>query len=371
MRIVHCFRSPIGGLFRHVLDLAAEQSRMGHDVGILADNLAEDQLTAMHFERVNDLMSLGVTRTPMGRQPGVGDLIATKTVFKNTRHLDLDVLHGHGAKGGLYARLAARALRSTGQRVRAFYTPHGGSLHFDPASLEGKLYLNVERQLERFTAGLIFESGFACNAYIARVGTPTTAYRVIHNGLGPDDFSPITSRANASDLLFIGMLRDLKGVEVLLNAIAELRQERPITATIVGSGPDSDKFKQQCARLQLNDCVTFTGELPVKEAFSLGRLKVIPSLKDSFPYIVLETAAAGIPMVATSVGGIPEMVLGTDTELIEAGSVTALTSAIRSALVDPEAASERTARLRAHVQKTFTISAMTSSVLDFYTTAAP
>lgn len=369
MRILHCFRSPIGGLFRHVLDLAAEQSRMGHDVGILADNLAEDQLTAMHFDRVNDLMELGVTRTPMGRQPGVGDLIAAKTVFKNARQLDLDVLHGHGAKGGLYARLATRALRATGQRVRAFYTPHGGSLHYDPATLEGKLYLNVERQLERFTAGLIFESGFACHAYKARVGTPTTAYRVIHNGLGPEDFSVVTPHSTATDLLFIGMLRDLKGIEVLLNAIAELRHERPITATIVGSGPDSEKFKQQCTRLQLDDCVTFTGELPAQEAFPLGRLMVIPSLKDSFPYIVLETAAAGIPMVATCVGGIPEMVLGTDTELIQAGSIAALASAIRAAIADPATASERAMRLRAHVQKTFTISAMTSSVIDFYATA--
>lgn len=369
MRILHCFRSPIGGLFRHVLDLAAEQARMGHDVGILADNLAEDQLTAMHFDRVKDLMTLGVTRMPMGRQPGVGDLLATSTVFKNARRLDLDVLHGHGAKGGLYARLATCALRATGQSVRAFYTPHGGTLHYDPATLEGKLYLNVERQLERFTAGLIFESGFACTAYKTRVGTPTTAYRVIHNGLGPEDFTPVTPRSSATDLLFIGMLRDLKGVEVLLNAIAELRQERPITATIVGSGPDGETFMQQAARLQLNHFVKFTGEMPVQDAFPLGRLMVIPSLKDSFPYIVLETAAAGIPMVVTSVGGIPEMVSGTDTELVQAGSVPALTGAIRRAIADPEAASERATKLRVHVQKTFTISAMAASVIDFYQTA--
>ena len=92
-------RAPVGGLFRHVLDLAAEQARRGHDVGILADSNAGDRLTSPKFDSVSPLLTLGILRTPMSRNPGLGDLQALRSVRAHARTLDLDVLHGHGAKG--------------------------------------------------------------------------------------------------------------------------------------------------------------------------------------------------------------------------------------------------------------------------------
>ena len=60
MRILHCLRAPVGGLFRHVLDLAAEQARRGHAVGILADSNAEDRLTSPKFASIAPLLQLGI-----------------------------------------------------------------------------------------------------------------------------------------------------------------------------------------------------------------------------------------------------------------------------------------------------------------------
>jgi glycosyltransferase involved in cell wall biosynthesis len=366
MRILHTLRAPVGGLFRHVLDLAAEQAWRGHDVGILADSTAEDALTATKFAALAPKLTLGIARVPISRQPGLGDLSAVRAVHAHAKTLNLDVLHGHGAKGGAYARIAALSLRARGQNVKSFYTPHGGSLNFKPGTLEQRALLMVERGLEAMSSGLIFESAYAARIYRTRVKAKGAPQRVIPNGLTTADFTPAMPGPGASDLLFVGELRTIKGVDVLLGALAELKSERPVTATIVGSGPDAEMLKAMATRLGLDGLVTFAGAIPVRQAFALGRIMVVPSLAESFPYVVLEATAAGLPLVSTNVGGIPEIVAETDTPLIEAGSVGALAHAIRSTLADPQGAARRATRLRAKVQSKFTVAAMTDAILDFY-----
>lgn len=366
MRILHCLRAPVGGLFRHVLDLAGEQAARGHEVGILADSNAENALTAKYFAAIAPAMALGITRLPMSRQPGLGDLSAARAVTTHARALGLHVLHGHGAKGGAYARLARRALRREGQAVKAFYTPHGGSLNYAPGSLQSKVFLGLERLLERMTDGLIFESAYAARVYRDRVGAGPAPERIIPNGLQPADFFEPVLRAGASDVLFIGELRAIKGVNYLLEALARLNREQRITATLVGAGPDRAALEAESARLGLGGTVTFTGALPAREAFTHGRIMVVPSLAESFPYVVLEAAAAGLPLVSTSVGGIPEIVAGTDTPLIPAANAEALATAIADAIQHPETALARAARLKANVAAKFTVAGMTQDVLGFY-----
>jgi glycosyltransferase involved in cell wall biosynthesis len=369
MRILHCLRAPVGGLFRHVLDLASEQARCGHAVGILADSNAEDRLTAVKFASIAPLLQLGIKRTPMSRQPGLGDLQAYRTVLAHACGLDLDVLHGHGAKGGAYARLASRTLKRQGQRVKAFYTPHGGSLNYNPGSLQSHMFLNVERALERYTSGLIFESAYASRVYAERIHTPAVPQRVVPNGLQPADFTLAQHSPTATDIVFVGELRPIKGIEFLIDALADLNKTGSVTATIVGSGPDADILKSKVAQLGLAQKITFTGALPAKDAFNLGRIMVVPSLAESFPYVVLEAAAAGLPLISTNVGGISEITADTDTQLIEAGNASALVTSIRETLANPEAAHAKAERLRENVKRKFTVAGMTGAILSFYALA--
>ena len=365
MRILHCLRAPVGGLFRHVLDLAEEQANRGHDVGILADSNAEDRLTSSKFAAIAPKLTLGVARIPMRRQPGLGDLAAVRAVRRHAAKLDLDVLHGHGAKGGAYARLAARSLSVRGRSIKSFYTPHGGSLNLKPGSLEQRVLMMVERGLESVTAGLIFESAHAARTYRARIRAEGAPQRIIPNGLRGADFATANPSDEATDVLFVGELRDLKGVDILLEALARLK-ERAVTATIVGSGPDEAKFKAMCSTLGLDDLVRFTGALPIRDAFALGRVMVVPSRAESFPYVVLEAAAAGLPLIATNVGGIPEITAGSDTNLIEPENVGALAETLTAALDRPDLALARAARLKSAISKKFTVAAMTDAVLNFY-----
>ena len=222
LRIIHCFRAPVGGLFRHVLDLSGEQAARGHDVGYVIDSTVADALTEGRLAKATGHLKLGITRIAMGRLPGPRDLATSRAVRDTARELRVDVLHGHGAKGGAYARLAGRDLRLDGRNVATFYTPHGGSLHYPLVSPQGLAYTAVEKFLARYTDGVIFESDFIRRVYDQRVGSGRVPERVIPNALHPGDFTPHQPNANAADFLFIGELRQLKGVDVLLQALARL-----------------------------------------------------------------------------------------------------------------------------------------------------
>ena len=367
LRILHVMRAPVGGLFRHVLDLSSEQAKRGHSVGIVADSTSADALTVQRLSDIAPQLRLGLSLVPMSRQPGVGDGVTVRKVVKVARALDLDVLHGHGAKGGAYARLAKAWLSTRGgKRVRAFYTPHGGSLHYKPGTAAGTVFMALERVMARMTDGLIFESDFARRAYARLAGEGGPPLRVIPNGLRPEDFVMRPLADDAAEFLFIGELRHLKGVDVLLDAVSRLATDKLVRAVIVGGGPESEAYKARARELGLGDIVTFPGAMPAASAFPLGHCLVVPSRAESFPYVVLEAGAAGKPLIATNVGGIPEIVAGTQTALIEAGSVDALAAAMETVLSDTQASSARAEELRRKVQSTYTVEAMTDAVLAFY-----
>lgn len=366
LRILHVMRAPVGGLFRHVLDLAGEQARRGHYVGIVADGTSADSLTVKRLSAIEPKLRLGLSLISMKRQPGIGDISAVRSVAKIARAMDLDVLHGHGAKGGAYARLAKTSLSVRGHRVKAFYTPHGGSLHYKPGTAAGNVFRILERIMGMMTDGLIFESDFAREAYARLAGQGGPPRRVIPNGLRPEDFDARPTNPDAANFLFIGELRALKGVDVLLQALAKIIPANPVRAVIVGGGPDAVEFKALAHRLGLDAHVIFPGAMPAPDAFPLGHCLVVPSRAESFPYVVLEAGAVGKPLIATRVGGIPEIVAGTGIELIEAGSVDALARALTQTLADPNGALARGQELREIVKRKFTVEAMTDAVLGFY-----
>ena len=366
LRIIHCFRAPVGGLFRHVLDLSGEQAARGHDVGYVIDSTVADALTEGRLAKATGHLKLGITRIAMGRLPGPRDLATSRAVRDAARELRVDVLHGHGAKGGAYARLAGRDLRLDGRNVATFYTPHGGSLHYPLVSPQGLAYTAVEKFLARYTDGVIFESDFIRLVYDQRVGSGRVPERVIPNALHPGDFTPHQPNANAADFLFIGELRQLKGVDVLLQALARLAAGRQVKAVFVGAGPDAAALKAMAQELKLDGLVDFPGAMPAQAAFSLGRSLVVPSRAESMPYIVLEAAAAAMPLLATNVGGIPEIVNGTDTPLMPPGNIDVLARAMQSFLNEPDAALARANRLKTAVANRFTIERAAGEVLAFY-----
>lgn len=365
-RVLHCLRAPVGGLFRHVRDLAREQVRRGYEVGVLCDDRATDSLTEERLAELDAAITLGVHRTSMTRGLGLSDFSAFLATRRLIQELEIDVAHGHGAKGGAHARLAARSLRRKGRAVTTIYTPHGGTLNYRLGSAASKLFLALERQLVTATDAFVFESAYAQRLFNEHVGLGTTREQVIFNGLLPDEFKRLELAEDATDLLFIGELRPIKAVDRLLLAIAEVRKKIRVTATIVGDGAERETLEALAMELGLEDAVRFVGAKPARVAFTMGHVVVVPSLKESFPYVVLEAAAAAIPLVSTDVGGIPEITDGTDTRLIAADDVAALADAIAEVVGEPTAAAARAERLRDRVAANFTVDLMTSEICALY-----
>jgi len=369
LRILHCLRAPIGGLFRHVYDLVKGQAELGLKVGVICDSETGGADAARALARLADFCALGVARVPMPRHIRPGDFKSYRQVKHLAASLDVDVLHGHGAKGGTYVRLAARGLKSKGRRVGAFYTPHGGSLHHAPTTMTGRIYVQAERRLAPLTDGLIFESLFAARRFSEFIGKPACPVCIVPNGLYPHEFYEPCLADNASDFVFVGELRPLKGVDIMLAALAAQRTVYPATAVIAGTGPDENDFKRLAQKLGIEDKVTFAGSLPARTAFARGRCVVVPSRAESFPYVVLEAAAAQMPLIATEVGGIPEIVEGTDTPLIRPGDIAALAQQMRAFLTHPKPFLGRAIQLQRHVAKRLTVERMTREIVDFYISA--
>ena len=360
-RILHVLRAPIGGLFRHVIDLAGEQAARGHAVGIVADSSTGDARAAEILADLAPKLVLGLTRVPMSRDVGPRDFAAARHVSVRAQVSDADVLHGHGAKGGAYARLAR------GSAMRA-YTPHGGSLHYTWGSPVGAVYLALERLLKPRTDLFLFESEYGRKTYESKLGAPHGVVRVVHNGVRNEELEPVEPESDAVDFIYVGEMRRLKGVDVLLAALALLAAEGwNGNAILYGAGPDRAKFESRAAALGLAHQVHFHEPQPARLAFRTGRVLVVPSRAESLPYIVLEAAAAGIPLAATKVGGIPE-IFGPDSDaLVPPENAAALAAAMRAAIGDE--AGPRTARLHARIASSFTVPMMTEQILNAYEAA--
>ena len=168
LRIAHVFRAPLGGLFRHVVDLAIEQAARGHEVGVFFDSGGLCERVDEALARIPGGLALGVGTCPIHRNPGVHDVFAFARFSAWLRQARPDVVHGHGSKGGVYARLSALS-GTPGAPIRA-YTPHGGSFNYRPGSWPHRLYMGVERIVASSTDVFLFESAYIAGRFDQYVG---------------------------------------------------------------------------------------------------------------------------------------------------------------------------------------------------------
>jgi glycosyltransferase involved in cell wall biosynthesis len=362
LRILHATRAPVGGIFRHILDLANGQADRGHEVGIIADSLTGGERASQALAEIAPRLKLGVHRIAIHREPRPTDALVWAHFMRMIQRLKPDVLHGHGAKAGAFVRLRKRSAHA----IRV-YTPHGGSLHYKPDSFKGQIYGRLERALMNSTDLFLFESAFARETYQRTIGIPKGLVRCVFNGVTADEFDSVSRAPDATDVVYVGEFRQIKGADILVDAVARLHADgRPVTLTLAGDGEETAALKAQVERLGLISAVRFIGHVKARHGFAQGKLLVVPSRGDSMPYVVIEAGAAGIPMVAANVGGIPE-IFGPFTDALFAPNIgAAVADAIETAMEDPEAAQTRARALRERIFQQFSQKAMVEGVLAGY-----
>jgi len=371
LRIVHVMRAPVGGLFRHVLDLSGAQARAGHSVGLIVDAETGGARAETALAQLAPLLALGLRRVAMKRLPHWSDPLVAFRISKILDALAPDIVHGHGAKGGLYARLPAiiPAFPRAPRAVARVYTPHGGSLHFHPTTLVNRALIFVERALEGVTDLIPFESDFARRRFIANIGLTRARAVVAHNGVTEGEFLPLAPAPDAADFLYVGEWRRLKGIDTLLEALARLntRGGRLFRLALVGGGPDEAVLRALAASLGVSEAVSFSPPMEARAAFRLGRVVVVPSRAESLPYIVLEAVAAHRPVVATNVGGIPEIFGPQAHRLVPDDNPARLAEAmLAAAALEPAAMAALTQEMADFVRASFSVIRMVEIIVTAY-----
>jgi glycosyltransferase involved in cell wall biosynthesis len=362
LKILHMLRAPLGGLFRHVVDVTKGQVERGHRVGLVVDSTTGGANADAVLAELAPRLALGILRIPITRELNPRDFAALWTISRHIKALSPDVLHGHGAKGAALARLTP----SVPNAIRA-YTPHGGSLVYSPNTIKGRFYRTLEQVLNPRTDLFLFESTYIADLFRTVISKPCGLVRVVRNGISESEFETITQRSDATDIVCVGELRPVKAMDVLIEAIAILgRSGRKVTATIAGEGPDSQKLRDQAKQLGLDRQIRFIGHCPARTAFSMGRMLVMPSRAESLPYVALEAAAAGVPIIANDVGGVHEIFGPDAARLIAPDDLGALIGAITAALTDPDDIHRLAEALRLRVRSEFSLSTMVECNLAAY-----
>lgn len=366
LRIVHCFRSPIGGIFRHVRDLAIEHSKAGHQVGIVCDSTTGGAFEDALFDEIRPHLALGLIRIPINRSITPSDARAFWSSYKKIKSLQPNVLHGHGAKGGAIARLIGSILRANRYCVARIYSPHGGSLHFG-AGLPSRTIFMLERVLERMGDATVFVCDYERQTYVTKIGKPTHRTAVIYNGIEASEFIPPKMAAKPKDFEYVGMLRDLKGADIFVRAFAAAERivGRPLSALMIGDGPDEQKYRQMMVELGLGRRITMMPAMKQRQAFTLARTLVVPSRAEAMPYIVLEAVAAGKSVIASRVGGIPEALGLSNPALASPGDWQQMGQIMAASITDPNWKQSTEPDLR-QFRETFSSETMGRKMLSLY-----
>lgn len=358
MNILHAVRVSTNDRLRRVLTLMEGQVARGHRVGLVAEASGFEDAVEI-LQKFETKLLLGLNWVPVGRYGVLRDVATWRSVLSRVRKLDLDVVHGHGTKGGAYARLIR------GRRAVRAYTPYRGG-----GRLDGAISAQLERLLLRRTELFLFQSAWLRDAFRSTVGKGVSIERIVHEGVADSDFRPIELAPDATDLIFSGALRRTAGVHILIEAIRLLAADgRPVPVTMAGEGPERTALRTQASRCGLGHLVRFIGGMSARQACAHGRVLIAPSLSEPFPEGLLEAAAAGMPIVTTNVGGISEIFGSERGRLIPPGDAPGLARAIAASLSDLPAAAAAARIVQAQVRARFTADAMVEQVLKGYADA--
>ena len=248
--------------------------------------------------------------------------------------LNLSHLHNHFSNSSCSVAMLAAQLGG----FTFSFTMHGPAEFYEPK------YWRIDEKIRRalFVACI---SNF-CRSQ-AMVFAPQDCWEklhIVHCGVDPADFRSSgadRSPGDGSQLLFVGRLAGVKGLPILLDAVARLRLDHPaIKLTVAGDGPDREKLKDQARRSGIEANVVFLGyqsQQQVRELLTRTDVFVMASFAEGVPVVLMEAMAAEVPVVATQIAGVPELVEnGVSGFLVPPGDPVALAQKVEQLLLDKQ-----------------------------------
>jgi glycosyltransferase involved in cell wall biosynthesis len=289
------------------------------------------------------------------------DLLGLIELFRLCRRLRPDIVHAHSSKAGALGRLAAAL---AGVPIRVF-TVHGWAFGAY-GGLQGRCYLWLERWLSRLTTSVVCVAAAVRELGLtARACDPGQSV-VIHNAVDVTSFAPIRRRSDPPRIISVGRFAFPKDFSTLASALARIQPD--YRAVLVGDGPDLPQVRAALGRQGLAPRVELLGaRRDVHDLLAASDVFVLSSRSEGFPVSILEAMAAGLPVVASDVGGVAEAVVDGETGLIvPAGDAAALAGALERLLEDPGLRRRFGERGRERARRLFDVETFRVAHLELY-----
>ena len=373
----------MGGSAQNTLLTALNHDPHRYRVILIKGSTRESAMTPAEINFLDDKLvnaktqSLQVINLPslVRRISPSKDLKAFVSLYLCIRRLRPDIVHTHTSKAGILGRFAAWLAHVP----IIVHTPHGHVFYGHFSHTLSRLFLWLERLLGRITHHQIALTPREGKDYLQLGVLKPASISIIHSGVDLNRFQQgkkQSSRkrdelgipANSLVVGFVGWLLPIKGVGFLMQAMAGVVQKHPRSMLVlVGKGEKEQELRKQADNLALTDKVIFLGWRPdVEEILPSFDLVALPSLNEGMGRVLVEAMAAGLPIVASQVGGIPDLVKHNKNGLlVPPEDATALELAI-SSLLDDDIKRKRMGDAGRKMCRLYSVEAMAAQIDDLY-----
>ena len=383
VRCLHVVREMQGGMLTHVATLLKGLASAGAEPAVAGPAATLDRLRRRLGELGVEPAACRWWEAPLrdGLRP-VDDLRARRALREAVQCLQPAVVHAHGLKAATVAAWACGGGprgHGPGRRPRLVCSVHG-PLPAGTPGWRGRWRAALARRSLSVADRVIAVSGSLAAQLAGWLGSGWVdgRLRVIPNGLDPSWWAPngttgparAAGRAAGRQWLVatcMARLTRVKGVDLLLQAATLLEPGLPLRIWVAGDGPDRCRLAAEVRRLGLGRRVRLLGFVPdARRLWERSDLAIIPSAAEGFSYAALEAMACGLPVVATAVGGLVELLEGGCGELVPPGSPEALAATLERLVRRPGLRQELGRKARRRALERYRGDAMVASVLEVY-----
>src|SRR3954471_5045844 len=342
-------RLNMGGPALHVAYLTAGLRERGYDTTLVAGTLARGEDSMAFVAEARDVHTIRIDE--LGREISpLRDLLATVRLARLIRRERPDILHTHTAKAGTVGRVAA-LLAGRRRPAIVVHTFHGHVLRGYFGPFRSRLFRLLERWLASQSTALIAVSPQVRDDLVALGVAPKERFAVIRLGIELDERVAGTENGRRESRRYLGIPGDrfavgwigrmtpVKRTDDVLVAFKQLRDDGvDAVLCMVGDGPDRADLERRAHELGIVRDTVFLGyQEDVAQYYAAFDALVLPSSNEGTPVSAIEALAAGRPVVATRVGGVPDVVQeGEDGFLVEPGAIGDLADRLAQLARDPQ-----------------------------------
>lgn len=356
-----------GGAQRYVFDLATSLPKDEFDVSVAFGE---------GFDLEKRLSAAGVRTVRIDSLKRdihlFSDFQVLKSIIAFLKEEKPDILHLNSSKIGGIGALAGRIVGVP----KIIFTGHGWAWN-ENRSLFSKIIITLLHWVTVLLSHTTIAVAEKIRQEISRL--PFTLYKltVIRNGIGPIKFKEHGEARNELSLstkerFWIGTISELhknKGLDFLIKAFAKIAPEHPsIGLIIIGSGEEKSSLIELAQRLGIRDRVYFLGFVPnASEYLKAFEIFTLTSRTEAFPYVILETGLAQVPIIASNVGGIPEAIKDNESGLlVEPGDIEGIAKNLSLLIQNSSKATELGQAMRKRTEQLFSLESMVKKTIDIY-----